>query len=241
VSNIIRPSAVTLSDHVSHWDRMQISANNLANQGTTGFRSMLQSRKEVSARIGNQDAVSFAKSSPVYLDLKPGGFEEINSPLALALAGKGFMSVNTPEGVKYVRSAQFFKSDTGVVIDHNGNTLLGTNGEIKIDAGTNNIEISNSGIVSTENGIVGKIKVVTFENPHHLRHAGNGLYRTEQEEINVKDTKILQGKLESSNVTAIIEITESMRALRQFEATQRLMDMDEQNQQSMISASAKNV
>lgn len=241
MSSVIRPSLVALSDHVSHWDRMQISANNLANQGTIGFRSMLQSRSEVSTKKDGQEPVSFAKSSPIYIDLKSGGFEETDNPLSISLSGEGFMCVKTNEGDKYVRSAQFFKSTEGIVIDSNGNPLQGENGNIEIDEDVNIIEISNSGVVSTKNGIIGKIKVVTFEEPNKLQHAGNGMYRTNQGEIEAKDTKVLQGKLESSNVTAIIEITESMKALRQFEATQRLMDMDEQNQQSMISASARNV
>jgi flagellar basal-body rod protein FlgF len=220
---------------------MRVSANNLSNQATSGFRAIILSSSESQRNTEHQGKVSFSKSSPLYLDLKPGGFSEVEDPLALALSGTGFFVVETNDGVRYVRSAQFFKDSDGRVVDSNGHALLGEDGPIVFNGDEKNIEIGNDGTINTNQGILGKIKVVTFERPHTLKHAGGSLYKTDQAEQEAPMVRVQSGKLENSNVTAIIEITESMKALRQYEASQRLSDTDEKNQEAMIGASARNV
>jgi flagellar basal body rod protein FlgG len=78
----------------------------------------------------------------------------------------------------------------------------------------------------------GQIALVTFSDLNLLRKEGNGLFRLEvpQAEVEVRDSQLLQGALESSNVNPVEEMVNLIDSLRSYESCLKVIqghdDMD---------------
>src|SRR5690606_16428587 len=93
------------------------------------------------------------------------------------------------------------------------------------------LTISNEGEVLTRDGAVGKLSVVEFRDTHALRKEGNSLYITPDENNIVRNdikTNVHQGFLEGSNVNAIEEMSELIKAHRHFESIQKAINAYDQ-------------
>jgi len=62
--------------------------------------------------------------------------------------------------------------------------------------------------------------------------AGNGLYVAEEEPIENTGTTVLQGRLEGSNVQAVVEMTRMISVLREYQAVQNMMQSEHERQRS---------
>jgi flagellar basal-body rod protein FlgF len=170
-----------------------------------------------------------------------------NNPLDLALQGEGFLEVLTPTGVRFTRKGNLSLSKDGELVTDQGFKLLSAL-EIPenilrepasassvpkpedriIKVPTNKpVSISLEGNIFTSDGTVGKISVIEFNDKHALRKEGNSLFIT-PDELNIKRTEIKttvnQGFLEGSNVNAIEEMSELIKAHRHFESIQKAIN-----------------
>ena len=98
------------------------------------------------------------------------------------------------------------------------------------------ININSDGTISTETGPVGRLKVVSFENPQALNERGDNLYSAPVTlaETPVEAPRIVQGALESSNVNPILEVNRMVEILRSYQATQRMLMTDHERIRSTI-------
>ncbi|MFJ3484434.1 flagellar hook protein FlgE [Pseudomonas sp. NPDC090202] len=110
--------------------RMEVSGNNIANVGTTGFKS---SRAEFSAVYSSSvldgsrstvgDGVRLANVSQ---DFAPGGVESTSGrPLDMRIQGKGFFVMNDGGTISYTRAGAFHLDAESVVVDAHGGRLQG--------------------------------------------------------------------------------------------------------------------
>jgi flagellar basal-body rod protein FlgF len=170
-----------------------------------------------------------------------------NNPLDLALQGEGFLEVLTPTGVRFTRKGNLSLSKDGELVTDQGFKVLSAleipenilrepasassvpkpeDRVIKVP--TNKpVSISLEGNIFTKDGTVGKISVIEFNDKHALRKEGNSLFIT-PDELNIKRTEIKttvnQGFLEGSNVNAIEEMSELIKAHRHFESIQKAIN-----------------
>jgi flagellar basal-body rod protein FlgF len=75
--------------------------------------------------------------------------------------------------------------------------------------------------------VVGKLSVIEFQDKHALRKEGNSLYITPDEANIIRTdikTTVNQGFLEGSNVNAIEEMSELIKAHRHFESIQKAIN-----------------
>ena len=105
-------------------------------------------------------------------------------------------------------------------------------GEIQIPRDAREVTIDRSGNISTENGIVGKLMIVEFEHYQNVNPEGNGLYKAEEAAIPAEDTQVLQGRLEGSNVQAVVEMTRMINVLREYQAVQNMMQSEHERLRS---------
>jgi flagellar hook protein FlgE len=98
---------------------MSVTANNIANQGTNGFKAaLLQTASVIS---GSGVAVS-----AIVPDFSEGPFEASDSNLDLAIDGDGFFVTQTPGGTQvFTRAGSFQVSNQGTIINSSGNNLIG--------------------------------------------------------------------------------------------------------------------
>jgi flagellar basal-body rod protein FlgF len=99
-------------------------------------------------------------------------------------------------------------------------------GDIVIPTNAKEISIDKTGVISTEEGQIAQLMVVEFPNDQKLDPAGNGLYKTDLVGVPSEKTSVLQGKLEGSNVQAVVEMTRMIQVSREYQAVQNMMQSE---------------
>ncbi|HXH32066.1 MAG TPA: flagellar hook-basal body protein [Bacteriovoracaceae bacterium] len=170
-----------------------------------------------------------------------------HNPLDVALQGEGFLEVLTPTGVRFTRKGNLSLSKDGELVTDQGFRVLGALNAsdeslrnpasvgafpspeervLKVPTNTK-LTISLEGDVLTKDGAVGKLSVIEFKDKHALRKEGNSLYITPDESNIIRTetkTTVNQGFLEGSNVNAIEEMSELIKAHRHFESIQKAIN-----------------
>jgi flagellar basal-body rod protein FlgF len=135
----------------------------------------------------------------------------------------------------YSRAGNFQININGELVTPDGDLVAAAGGDaIIIPEGAREVKISEDGFVSTEDGEVGQIMVVEFENVQQLEAMGNGLYKSETEGLASENTRVMQGMLEGSNVTPVLEMTRMIDTLRAYQNTQKMLDGEHDRQRTMI-------
>lgn len=229
-------SYVAISRHAALWRQLGALSNNMANVNTPGFKGEQMMFKEYLVKTPaphrpSGETVSFVQDIGVLRDLSRGPLAKTENPLDLAIDGDGYFVVETPDGPRYTRAGHFRLDDAGTVVNSDGHALLQTSDLPLIFApNETQISVSPEGVVSSENGEIGRLRVVQFENEQALRKVGGGLYETEQMAEEVEQPRVLQGMIEESNVKPILELTNMISILRQYEGMQKLLDNDNDRQ-----------
>ena len=96
------------------------------------------------------------------------------------------------------------------------------------------ITITADGTVSTEQGQIGKIKLVQFEREQFMKDLGGGLYATDEAPVPATDLKVVQGAVEESNVQSVVEMTQMIDISRQYATTQKIIDAEHERQRNAI-------
>lgn len=224
---------VSLSRQIALQAQMDMTANNIANTSTPGFRGQNLLFKEYLADPkGQSPAYSMVQTYGQYTDLQPGSMQTTGAPLDVALQGPGFFVIDTPAGPRYTRDGAFTMDQSGALVTPDGNRV---GGGVSIPAGARQIAIDEKGVVSTENGIVGQISIVEFPNAQTLVREGNGLYRAEgASPASASNTRTMQGMLEGSNVQGVTEMTKMIGILRDYQALQRMIQNEHDLERSAI-------
>ena len=224
---------------------MSVIANNLANMNTTGYKGEKMMfvehlvRSPGGTKIGG-DKLAFVRDIATTRDLSEGTFKKTGNPLDLAIHGDGFFTIGTPEGERYTRNGNFQIGNDGQIVTRNGDPVLSENGApFFLSPDDTHIEIDSSGMLSTENGELGKIAVVSFVDRRDMNIVANGLYSTTQQANPAEETKIAQGMLEESNVQPIVEMTRMIDIHRAYEGTKKFIQKEDERLKNMIKEYAR--
>jgi len=116
-------------------------------------------------------------------------------------------------------------------------------GALVIPKDARQVTISSDGTVATDKGAVGQLMVSEFANEQDLDPAGNGLYKLSPHATSTAgpalNTKVVQGSLEGSNVQAITETTRMIDVLREYQATQNMLQTEHDRETTMIQQLSK--
>lgn len=226
---------VGLSKQVVLQENMNIIANNVANLSTPGFRGQNMVFLEyIEKPRGMKEDVAMVLDYGQYQVTDPGPVSETGNPLDVAVIGPGFLGVQTPEGVQYTRAGNMSLNQNGDLVNARGMLMAGAGGgTITLPSGVKNISIDRNGVVSTEEGEVGRLMLVEFESEQVLEPAGNGLYRAEGA-APATETVVVQGKLEGSNVQPIVEMTRMIDVLREYQSVQNMMRSEHERMSTAI-------
>ncbi len=174
-----------------------------------------------------------------------------HNPLDVGLQGEGFIEVLTPGGVRFTRKGNLSLNKDGEVVTDQGHRVLSALNaspealrepaavgsfpkpeERVLRVPTNaKLTISLEGDILTKDGTVGKLSIVEFQDKHALRKEGSSLFITPDEANIVRTntkTTVNQGFLEGSNVNAIEEMSELIKAHRHFESIQKAINAYDQ-------------
>lgn len=227
------PGYILLSRIALQSRSTQVLANNMANADTPGFRAQqplfaafLQRQRE-GALPGTRDA-AYVQDRATWRETRTGPLQQTGNPLDIALAPDGYLAVETTRGERFTRSGRLTLSADGRITDIEGNAVLGANGRpLGVAPGDTRIEILGDGTVRSENGTIGKLRVVRFDRPTRLNAEGARLFDPAGEEPRVHDQPgITQGSFEGSNVSPIVEMTRLTAELREFQLAVQFADRE---------------
>jgi flagellar basal-body rod protein FlgG len=140
------------------------------------------------------------------------------------LQGKGFFSVETPNGERYTRSGEFTLDSEGFITTKEGYKVQGQNGPIQVDG--ENIIINEDGQVFSDGIEIDALKLVDFNDYALLKKEGDALYIDLSGDAgNIKESEglVLQGSFEASNVNSVKMMVEMITMLRSYEANQKVI------------------
>lgn len=127
--------------------QMNAISNNIANSGTTGYKSM---RAEFSALYAGTAPLGVGVSSMSQSISTGGGISGTGRNLDLAINGNGFFVVRDTNGsTSYTRAGYFGTDNDGYLVNNLGSKLQGypVNGEGKLQSGTiGDLQINASGL-----------------------------------------------------------------------------------------------
>jgi flagellar basal-body rod protein FlgF len=218
------PGYVILSRLTLQNRATQVLAHNLANADTPGFRALrpvfaeVLQRQDPGAPPGGRQ-VAFVQDRATWREMDLGAMQVTGNPLDVAITGEGFFAVETPRGERYTRAGRFSLGEGGRIVDMEGNPVLNAEGApIALAPNDTRIEILGDGTVRSENGALGRLRVVRFDDVQALRAEGDRLFEAAgADPVAIDRPALRQGVLEGSNVRPILEMTRLTAELREFQ------------------------
>ncbi len=190
---------------------LDVTANNIANASTTGFRAERVSFREALDAAKSPDA-SFVESSTKSDDQTQGAFTQTGNPLDLALAGDGFFAVETPQGTRYTRSGSFRLDATGALVTADGHKALGAGGgALQVPPEATDISVSAAGEVLAGGESIGSLSLARFA-PQALKREGGTMFSANA------------APLEGSNVNVVRGMVDLVKVSRTYESLLRIIE-----------------
>ena len=152
---------VALSRLVAQTRSMDVTAANLSNLATPGYRA---ERVSFSDWIGRQNGshIAYAQDRATWRDRQEGQLSTTGNSLDLAIKGEGYFTVQTPAGPRLTRAGHFSLGRDGTVVDEQGNALLDPTGKkLQLSPADTTITVASDGTLGSENGQIGSIGIVT--------------------------------------------------------------------------------
>lgn len=237
--------------------KMQVTANNLANASTTGFKKtraefedlLVETLRPAQAGEGGRPiplevglGVRAAGTSRTF---SQGDLIGTQNPLDVAIQGDGFLPVRQLDGTLALSRAGNLRIDaTGQLVTQQG---LAIEPGLTIPNDATNVTISESGQVrATVPGRatpvdVGTIELAICENPGGLSAVGGNLYLPT--EASGRTTMVnpgeggagtlLQGFVEGSNVTTVEEMIDLITTQRAYEMNSKVIQTADQMLQKL--------
>ena len=231
--------------------RLEVVANNLANVNTAGFkRDNVSFQAYMLNHAGSPAAVnppypqaaspeSFWVEYKSRTDFSPGFLRQTGNPFDLALNGKGFFSVQSPDGELYTRRGNFSLSPEGMLVTEEGWPVMGDGGEIRVAGGSSDrrtldVTVGEDGALQVNGSKVGRLLVSDFPAPDSLTKVNGCYFKAGSDPEPMKDFRMAQGFLEMANVEAVQLMTEMIEIHRGYESYQRVIrSIDELNSKSI--------
>lgn len=224
--------------------RMDMTANNLANMTTTGFKAERLVMRELVEKpaTANEDPgkIAFVDGWMLQRDFSVGPLTRTGNPLDAAIEGDGFFVVQTDNGEAYTRDGGFAIDGEGRLITRSGHVVVGEGGPIAIDPEAGDIQIRADGAVVQNDVEAGRLRIVAFDTPEALEKLGQNLWGASDEATRAPDTiKIAGGFLEQSNVNPIAELTQMISISQQYQSVARIISQSDELRASSIEKLAR--
>ena len=235
------PSYVALSYMMAQTRAQEVTAANLANAGTAGFKAervlfsdWLERQNGAEVARGGKP-VAFTQDRATYREQAAGTLTHTGNPLDLAISSDGFFTIDTARGPRLTRAGRFSAQPDGTIGDAQGNALLDAAGQrMRTAAADVTLTVSADGAISSENGPIGRIGVVQPADVNRMTAEGATAMRADGDTAPVAQPKIIQGALEDSNVQPVLEMTRMMSGLRSFQFASQFVEAEATRMQSAI-------
>jgi flagellar basal-body rod protein FlgF len=220
--------------------QMDVIAHNIANMNSSGFKAQRLVIEDHTVRLrGGETAfgedLAFVRDVASVRDLSEGGLESTGNPFDMAVRGEGWFVVESDAGERYTRNGHFRVDSGGRLVTADGHPVLGEGGgPIVLGARDAQLVVAGDGTVSGDEGEIGRLRIVRFEDSRSLDAVAGGLMASTTPPVAVANPDIVQGMLEGSNVEPIIEMTRMIRVQRAYDSARKLIDKEDQRIKKMV-------
>lgn len=210
-------------------------SNNMANASTPGYKTDVMETTtfedvlihrtgnyDKSKRTALRDASSIRTVQELVTNYSEGMLEFTEMPLDVAIVGKGFFHIKTPDGQdRYTRNGSFNLDGSGHLwVQHIGR-VVGADGQ-PIQLGTDHINVNSQGIISDSHTgqVLGQLETVDFQDYSQLRKADEGMFEHTGNQQNMLEAtgNIRHKAIERSNVEAMDEMLAMLASQRAFQS-----------------------
>lgn len=222
----------TASSGVIYLQRsMDVTANNIANADTPGFKASVSSfsdllysniHRKQDELTNNLKVGHGTRLSGITLQYNQGALLPTDRELDFSIVGDGFFAVENENGDRfYTRAGNFYvklEDDVAYLTTASGDYVLSPDGdriELNADGGPVNLE-----------NIMTRIGVYTFSNPYALLQEGSNYYTATEaagEAMPSESYSLKQGFLESSNAELSKEMVNIITTQRAFQFNARVV------------------
>jgi flagellar basal-body rod protein FlgG len=239
-----------------HKDMQEMIADNLANANTSGYKAISHSYKSYAddpltnstngKLIG---AISHgAEAYSTNFNLAQGPLRDTGNPLDLAIQGDGFFPIQIGDGqVAYTRNGHFTLDQNGFIVNQQGEFLL-DQGLAPIFLGVQGIRdltVLTNGNVIVNGDLVAQLNTYSFpKGAPMIRSAGDKYIPSDSgltmdnsmnnSEYNAINTTIVQGFIESSNVSPVKTAADMVQVMRGYEANQKALKVQTDTLQMLM-------
>ncbi|MBS1717602.1 MAG: flagellar hook-basal body protein [Armatimonadetes bacterium] len=218
---------------------MDVTANNLANVSTTGFKRDTLAfndtlEQQLAANSGQGKPIGSVGYGPAaagqYTSFEAGSINQTGRSLDVALNDPNTMfSVATPGGTRYTRDGAFQISQAGQLVNNSGDAVLDSSGQPITLSPNAKIKIDPTGAITADDKVVGTLGIYTGS----FIKEGQNLYTSSNAAPSTGAT-VTPGALEGSNVNAVSSMVELITLNRQFELAQKSIQQQDDLSQRLI-------
>ncbi len=221
--------------------QFEIIAHNMANASTVGFKRRCNNfTQAIAAQSAGSEGAIDAELSQSPLDFSQGTLVQTDRTLDVALYGKGFFVIESPEGPLYTRHGIFQTNRNGQIVDTMGRLVAGTAGPLLVppNVDVSEIRVDDTGRVSAGPAALGRFQIVEFGSREaQLLPVGLNCFRAPADvrPVDATSVTVRQGYEEASNVKVIDELVNMIMVSRLYEANMKLMTVNRENSSSALS------
>ncbi len=233
---------------------MNITANNIANSQTAGFKADNPIPTTFDERLllirnknNTSGTIEYRTLDHSDTDLTQGSFEYTGRRLDAAISGNVYFNIIpasqtlygedgvNPAGAETLltRNGQFNIDDEGYLALGSAGRVMGQGGPIQI--GTADFSIDDKGNIQTDDGREFKLRLTVVESTEDVLKKGDNMFFAEnaRDAADTDNYTVIQGAYERSNVDAAKEMTRAIAAQRLYDAcSQALKQIDTVNQRT---------
>jgi flagellar basal-body rod protein FlgF len=219
--------------------RQTVTANNLANANTTGFRAELASARSLWVRGEGLETRAPVSQEVTGADMSAGSINHTGRDLDVAMTGDALLTVQAEDGSEaYTRRGDLQVAATGVLTTGDGHPVLGDSGPITIPP-ADSIRIAEDGAIwivpaggdASQPQQVDRLKL-TSPAGSNVAKGLDGLFRVQGGGALPSDpqARLISASLESSNVNTSQTLIDMIEASRSWDMQLQLVtsarDMD---------------
>jgi flagellar basal-body rod protein FlgF len=236
---------IGLSRQIALGRELEVVANNIANLNTTGYKADAAVFQEFLSPVASNGQfraadrrMSYVHDRATWHDFRPGQIQSTGNPLDVAIDGDAFLVVQTPRGERYTRNGALQLNATGQLVTNEGYAVQGDGGPIQFQNNDGKISIGEDGTIRVHEGsdnrsdaLRGKLRLVRFDQAGRLQKEGSSLFAAPngmqpQPLQPPQKVRVVQGALEQSNVSGVIEMSRMIEITRSYTAIAGLLQQN---------------
>ncbi len=221
--------------------RQAVTANNLANVNTTGYRAEEANFRALPVYGESLPSNVYTTGQGNSADLREGPIVHTGRNLDVAIQGPGWIAVQGADGKPaYTRNGDLVVNGSGILTTADGHPVLGSSGTPISLPQLESVMIGADGTISgvpagsQPNALVAVNRIMLVNPPpQDLQRGADGLFRSTQG-IPAPDgnVQLASGALEGSNVNPVAAMIRMLEDSRMFEMQTKLVQTVSQNQQA---------